>query len=98
MEIGQQISYTSHMSKQLADQPQSLKVIPDADLAILCRDIREEMHLTQKQIAELVGVTETTYANWEHNRTQPTGQAIYKLLKLRETNSKKIANAPAKSF
>lgn len=35
-------------------------------------DIRERMDYSQKQLAERMGVTITTIANWECNRRRPT--------------------------
>lgn len=32
-------------------------------------DLRKRSDLTQRQLAELVGVTETTVRNWENNRS-----------------------------
>jgi DNA-binding XRE family transcriptional regulator len=33
--------------------------------------LRERVDLTQKQIAEALGVTEQTVRNWEHGRVEP---------------------------
>jgi len=32
-------------------------------------DLRKRLDLTQRQLADLVGVTETTVRNWENNRS-----------------------------
>lgn len=32
-------------------------------------ELRKRLDLTQQQLADLVGVTETTVRNWEHNRS-----------------------------
>jgi putative transcriptional regulator len=32
-------------------------------------ELRESAGLTQKELADLAGTTETTVANWEHERT-----------------------------
>ena len=34
--------------------------------------IRKDMGLTQKQVAEKLGVVESCYANWEQGRTEPS--------------------------
>lgn len=75
--------------------PKQNESIPDTDLAILCRQIRQETGLTQKEIALLVGVSEDSYANWENGRHKPTGQAVYKLVQIqnkhREDQRKKLS-------
>lgn len=32
-------------------------------------DLRKRLNLTQRQLADMVGVTETTVRNWENNRS-----------------------------
>jgi len=32
-------------------------------------ELRKQLDLTQRQLAEMVGVTETTIRNWENNRS-----------------------------
>lgn len=34
--------------------------------------IRKDMGLTQKEVAEKLGVVESCYANWEQGRTEPS--------------------------
>lgn len=34
--------------------------------------IRKDIGLTQKQVAEKLGVVESCYANWEQGRTEPS--------------------------
>ena len=34
--------------------------------------VRKDMGLTQKQVAEKLGVVESCYANWEQGRTEPS--------------------------
>ena len=38
--------------------------------------LRKENSLTQKQVAEKLGVVESCYANWEQGRTEPNIEMI----------------------
>jgi len=38
-------------------------------LASRVAKLRKRLNLTQRQLAEMAGVTETTIRNWENNRT-----------------------------
>lgn len=42
-----------------------------ASLGEQIRDARERRHMTQQQLADLVGVDRKTVDNWEHRRTSP---------------------------
>lgn len=41
--------------------------------------IRKEKNLTQRQIAEQLGVVESCYANWEQGRTEPDISTLRRL-------------------
>ena len=41
--------------------------------------IRRESELTQKQVANRLGVVESCYANWEQGRTEPNIDMLRKL-------------------
>ena len=43
------------------------------------RTIRKSLNLTQKQVANQLGVVESCYANWEQGRTEPSVEMIRKL-------------------
>ena len=43
------------------------------------QNIRENNELTQKQIAQQLGVVESCYANWEQGRTEPNVEMLRKL-------------------
>ncbi len=47
------------------------------------RDIRERAGLTQKQMAEKLGVSANTISNWETGRTEPRRSSVQKLLAMR---------------
>ena len=52
-------------------------------LAGLCRQIRTEEDLTQREMAALLNVSNSTYQSWEDARHEPHGSALVKLLLLR---------------
>ena len=41
---------------------------------------RQQLHLTQKQIADKLNLPVSTYANWEQGRTEPSIEDIYLLI------------------
>lgn len=43
------------------------------------KSVRLENGLTQKQVAEHLGVVESCYANWEQGRTEPNIEMLRKL-------------------
>lgn len=52
---------------------------------IFCRNLKEarkSCSLTQKQVAEKLGVVESCYANWEQGRTEPGIEMLRKLGKI----------------
>ena len=46
------------------------------------RDIRRACGLTQKQVAHLLNVVESCYANWEQGRTEPNIDSLRRLSKI----------------
>lgn len=44
------------------------------------KDLRQEKGLSQKSVANKLGVAVSTYANWEQGRTEPSIYDIYNLL------------------
>ena len=43
------------------------------------KQIRRDCELTQKQVAQQLGVVESCYANWEQGRTEPNIEMLRKL-------------------
>ena len=43
------------------------------------REMRKSSNLTQKQVAQLLNVVESCYANWEQGRTEPNIDCLRKL-------------------
>ena len=43
------------------------------------KDTRKLCNLTQRQVAEILGVVESCYANWEQGRTEPNIEMLRKL-------------------
>jgi DNA-binding XRE family transcriptional regulator len=58
------------------------KLFPDVLITIgdHIKKKRAELKLTQKQVAELLIVTECTIWNWENNYTQPTVHCLAKVI------------------
>ncbi len=46
------------------------------------KELRSGKNLTQKAVANSLGIAESTYANWEQGRTQPCVADIFKLLQV----------------
>ncbi len=44
------------------------------------KEIRAEKKLSQKQVADKIGIAVSTYANWEQGRREPNISDIYKLI------------------
>ena len=52
---------------------------------IFCENLksaRKYVNLTQKQVADKLGVVESCYANWEQGRTEPNIEMLRKLSKI----------------
>lgn len=50
------------------------------------------MGLTQKQVANFLGVVESCYANWEQGRSEPNVQMIRELLKVLDVDADTLIN------
>lgn len=46
------------------------------------KDARKACKLTQRQVAQLLNVVESCYANWEQGRTEPNIDMLRKLTKI----------------
>ena len=46
--------------------------------------LRSEKKLSQKQVADKIGIPVSTYANWEQGRREPSIVDIYKLISVLE--------------
>ncbi len=52
---------------------------------LFCKNLRinrEQLQLTQKQIAQKLNLPVSTYANWEQGRTEPSIEDIFLIIKL----------------
>lgn len=54
------------------------------------KNLRTENKLSQKQLAEKLGVPVSTYANWEQGRRMPSINEIYKLLSAFEIDANEL--------
>lgn len=48
------------------------------------REVRKSKKLTQQEIAELLGVKQNTYSDWENGKTEPSFENLIKLADLLE--------------
>lgn len=46
------------------------------------KEARKSCYLTQKQVATLLNVVESCYANWEQGRTEPNIEMLRKLAEI----------------
>ena len=53
---------------------------------------RKDCKLTQKQIANQLGVVESCYANWEQGRTEPNIDLLRKLSKILNISLDELIN------
>ena len=54
--------------------------------------IRKECNLTQRQVAEKLGVVESCYANWEQGRTEPNIEMLRNLCFVFNVNIDELIN------
>ncbi len=53
---------------------------------------RRDSELTQKQVANKLGVVESCYANWEQGRTEPNIEMLRKLCKIFQVSLDELIN------
>ncbi|MFM7424812.1 MAG: helix-turn-helix transcriptional regulator [Elainella sp.] len=63
------ISRLAHLCRALDCRLEALIQVSETGLRCQIPQLREAAHLTQRQLADRVGVTETTIANWERGRS-----------------------------
>ena len=56
------------------------------------KDARKLCNLTQKQVANKLGVVESCYANWEQGRTEPNIEMLRALCVILKTNIDDLIN------
>lgn len=54
------------------------------------KELRAEKELSQKEVAERLGVAVSTYANWEQGRTEPSIYDIFNLLSVLEIEANEL--------
>ena len=67
-----------HQAKKRGD----VKLTQSDDLAVLIREIRGRLGLTQEKFAAKLGVTLSTINRWENGRTRPSPLAMQRLREL----------------
>lgn len=62
---------------------------------IFCENLkylRKDLGLTQKQVAEKLGVVESCYANWEQGRTEPSIVMLRRLSEIFKVSIDELIN------
>lgn len=54
------------------------------DIASFCQELRKQLGLSKREMADLLGVEYSSYDHYEHGRREPTSQVTAKLFLLRE--------------
>lgn len=54
------------------------------------KELREEKGLSQKQVAELLRLPISTYANWEQGRREPSITDIFRLLQVFDATANEL--------
>jgi transcriptional regulator with XRE-family HTH domain len=57
------------------------------------KELREEAYITQKEVAEQLGVTTTTVSNWERGIKRPQVRSIRRLAELYHVQPRDIDQA-----
>ncbi|MBD5086302.1 MAG: helix-turn-helix transcriptional regulator [Clostridiales bacterium] len=57
------------------------------------KDVRKLCQLTQKDVANQLGVVESCYANWEQGRTEPNIDMLRKLSKIFNVSIDELINS-----
>lgn len=56
------------------------------------KDARKIANLTQKEVADKLGVVESCYANWEQGRTEPNINILRQLCEILDTTPNELIN------
>lgn len=56
----------------------------ETDVAVLVKELRRRLSLTQEQFAREVGVTYSTVNNWENGKRAPQPFLLRRLLEMRD--------------
>ncbi len=54
------------------------------------KNIREEKHLSQKDLASKLNVPVSTYANWEQGRREPSIVDIFRIIEILEIDANEL--------
>lgn len=56
------------------------------------KDYRIDKRLSQREVAEQLGVATSTYSNWEQGRTQPSIDDLKNIIKILDINPNELFN------
>ena len=66
-----------------------MKILPEIEIKEFCKLLRENLDLTQQEMADKIGVTLRTYQYWENGKWKPRAEQMMKLIKLYYESEKK---------
>lgn len=55
-------------------------------IAIKLKELRTKSNLTQKEISEMLGIAQTTYAGYETGKHEPNADTLKKLAQIHKTS------------
>ena len=64
------------------------------DIGKNIRDLRQQKHLTQEELAEQLFVTRQTVSNYENGRTRPDVDQILRLAEIFDTDANAVLYGP----
>ena len=70
----------------------------DKRFCINLKNVRKYSGLTQKDIAQKLGVVESCYANWEQGRTEPNIDALRRLAIIFDVTLDELINGESSPF
>lgn len=51
------------------------------EIGVLLRKLRDELRMSSRETAEKIGVTQSTYLDWEHDKSSPTIKMFFRIAK-----------------
>ncbi|MEW6737350.1 MAG: helix-turn-helix transcriptional regulator [Acidobacteriota bacterium] len=72
--------------EQLVEVPYSFKILPPSpvNFAELCKELRQELHFTQEEMAKFLGVARRTYNYWESGEREPSAEVAFWLAQMKQ--------------
>ena len=85
MELQAEKLYNCGMQVKLILPAIELEPLPgELDIADFCLQLRTQLGISKKEMAQLLNIQYTSYDNYEHGRREPTSQVTAKLFLLKD--------------